>query len=167
VVSSKWVVFCEIEEGTRGADKRESRRRGAHALQKPQTVGHPGGFYWLKGDPPAVLTGCIIRKRALTGRINPINMSENVITLMREVRARCSPRHADATQSLKSLKERATLCVRNGKIIMGNAQTQTMMAMMSQATRFPATSHVQVTMRATMITVREARPAVRVMVSPV
>ena len=82
---------------------------------------------------------------------------------MKDVRARCSPCHAEATQSLKLLKERGTLCVTNGKIIMGHAQTQTMMAMMSQATRFPATSHVQIAMRATMITVREARPAVRVM----
>src|SRR5437867_3994803 len=48
-------------------------------------------------------------------------------------------------------------------IITGNAQTHTMTAIMRQATRLPATSHVQITMRATMMTVREARPAVRVM----
>jgi hypothetical protein len=57
------------------------------------------------------------------------------------------------------------MCVTNGNIIMGNAQTHTMTAIMTQATRFPAASHVQITMRATMMTVREARPAVRVMVS--
>ena len=50
-----------------------------------------------------------------------------------------------------------------GHIIMGNAQTHTMTAIMTQATRFPAASHIQIVMRATIITVREARPAVRVM----
>src|SRR6266446_3043780 len=50
-------------------------------------------------------------------------------------------------------------------IIMGNAQTHTMTAIMSQATRLPATSHVQITMSATMMTVMEARPAVWVMSS--
>jgi hypothetical protein len=92
-----------------------------------------------------------------------MNMSENVTTLMKDVRARCSPCHAEATQSLKLLKEIGTLCVTNGKIIMGNAQTQTTMAMMSQATRFPATSHVQMTMSPTIIFAREAKPAVWVM----
>jgi len=57
------------------------------------------------------------------------------------------------------------MCVTNGNIIMGNAQTHTMTAIMTQATRFPAASHVQITMRATMMTVREARPAVWVMFS--
>jgi len=42
-----------------------------------------------------------------------------------------------------------------------------MTAIVTQATRFPAACHVQITMRATTMTVREARPAVRVMSEPV
>jgi hypothetical protein len=78
-----------------------------------------------------------------TGRINPISINKNRTVLTKEIRARCCLCHADATQSLRSLKERATMCVTNGNIIMGSAQTHTMTAIITQAARFPATSHVQ------------------------
>jgi len=106
--------------------------------------------------------GRLVRKRALSGRINPMIMSENMIGFTRVTRAKPSWRHADTIQSLSSLDERGPMW---GRKIMGNAQTHTMTAIMTQAIRFPATSHVQITMSATMMTVREARPAVLVMSS--
>jgi hypothetical protein len=98
---------------------------------------------WLPLLLGVLQTDFLIRKRALTGKINPTSINKNRTVLTKAIRERWSPCHADATESLKSLKERASMCVTNGNIIMGNAHTHTMTAIMTQATRFPATSHVQ------------------------
>lgn len=46
----------------------------------------------------------------------------------------------------------------------GSAQTQTMTAIMTHATRVPAATPVQITMSATIMIVRKARPAIRIIV---
>jgi len=46
-----------------------------------------------------------------------------------------------------------------------NAQTHTITAIMTHDARFPTASPVQITMSPTIMIVREARPAVRAMVS--
>src|ERR1051326_6268833 len=53
--------------------------------------------------------GRLVRKRALSGRINPMIMSENMIGFTRVTRAKPSWRHADTIQSLSSLDERGPM----------------------------------------------------------
>jgi hypothetical protein len=109
--------------------------------------------------PPLSHFGFPIRKRALTGRINPTNIKKNIIVFTRRTRGKEeSFRHAAATHSRQSRNTRGWLTT--SPIVMGNAQNHTMTTIMTHATRFPAASPVQITMSATIITVREANPKI-------
>src|SRR5882672_11443840 len=79
-----------------------------------------------------------------------MNMSENIIGFMRATLPKPSWRHANTIQSFSSLNERGPMWRGGNSIIRGNAQTHTMTAIMTQATRFPAASPVQITISATI-----------------
>jgi hypothetical protein len=115
----------------------------------------------ISGERPVVpgfpTSALRLRRRALTGRINPTNINKNIIVFIRRIRGQeKSFRHAAANHSRQSRKTRGWLTTSD--IIMGNAQTHTMTAIMTHATRFPAANPVQIIMSATIMTVREAKP---------